>query len=272
MLAGQEGFAGGWLFGLVVLGVAGLFAWGLYAARKKRERLAAFAASIGWTYESSAPQLVGRWRGQPFNLGDSKRASHLMAGTHRGRHAAAFEYQYSTGSGKSRSTTVLTVTMLALPTYLPDLEITNEGLGARIAKVFGGQDIQFESEEFNRRWRVEAAVRKTAHDIVHPRFMEFMVAGPSDPLRFEGTDVWTWHLGGISVVPLHERLDRLARAVDLIPRHVWQDHGHDPHPAAGGTPGTSGSPVTGGSPGTGGAPGAAGSPGTGGTPGAGETA
>src|SRR5690606_11195053 len=122
-------------------------------------------------YSPRAPQLVGRWRGQPFNLGHSRRVEHLLSGDFQGRPAAVFEYRYTTGHGKNRSTTRLTVVMLALPTFLPDLEITNEGVGARIAKMFGGQDIQFESEEFNRRWRVQASVRKTAHDIVHPRFM-----------------------------------------------------------------------------------------------------
>lgn len=201
------------------------------ANRKRRERLRDFATSIGWTYSEGAGHLVGRWRGQPFNIGSSRRASHLLSGTFRGRSAAAFEYQYTTGSRKNRSTTTLTVTMLALPAYLPDLEITNEGLGARIAKALGGQDIQFESEEFNRRWRVEGAVLRTAHDIVHPRFMELMVAGPPDPMRFEGTDVWTWHGGPLRVEAIHGRLERLSAAVDLIPRHVWQDHGYDPGPA-----------------------------------------
>lgn len=220
------------LFYLAFILVMVLVAYLVFLAqRKRRERLRAFAEGIGWTYTERANHLVGRWRGQPFNIGSSKRASHLLSGTYRGRRGAAFEYQYTTGSGKNRSTTTLTVTMLSLPTYLPDLEITNEGLGARLAKMFGGQDIQFESEEFNRRWRVQGAALKTAHDIVHPRFMEFMVAGPPDPMRFEGTDVWTWHTGPLRTEPIHARLERLASAVDLIPRHVWQDHGHDPGPA-----------------------------------------
>lgn len=217
---------------------------GLVAAtighRKRVERLRAFAAGIGWTYLERAPQLVGRWRGQPFHLGHSRRATHLVTGEHRGRAAAVFEYQYTTGSGKNRTTTTLTVTMLRLPGFLPDLEITNEGVGAKIAKAFGGQDIQFESEEFNRRWRVEAAVRKTAHDIVHPRFMELMVAGPPDPVRFEGTDVWTWHVGSLQPEPMFGRLERLSAVVDLVPRHVWQDYGYDPHAGAGGVPGAKG--------------------------------
>ena len=231
---GSLGFLG--IIGLGVVVAIGAYFFSASATRKKREQLTAFAAGIGWTYEADARQLVGRWRGQPFGLGHSQRADHLLRGEFGGRHAAAFEYQYTTGSGKDRSTTNLTVTMLALPAALPDLEITSEGVGAMIAKALGGQDIQFESEEFNRRWRVEGAVLRTAHDIVHPRFMDFMLAGPQDPLRFEGTDVWTWHRGRLEPEAIHARLVRLSHAVDLIPRHVWQDYGYDPHAGAGGVP------------------------------------
>lgn len=219
----------GALFPIVVVGLfASFVVIAFFVERKRKERLAAFAAAIGWTYQHRAPQLVGRWRGQPFNVGSSRQASHLLAGTFRGRPAAAFQYQYSTGSGKNRSTTTLTVTMLSLPAALPDLEITNEGVGAKIAKAFGGQDIQFESEEFNRRWRVQGAVAKTTHDVVHPRLMELLNAGPPDPVRIEGTDIWTWHTGVLQTEPLHARLTRLAAIVDSVPRHVWQDHGADP--------------------------------------------
>ena len=215
-------------FVIAIVVVVGLFVLAAWGEKVKRERLESFAAATGWIYQKDAPQLVGRWRGQPFNVGSSRRASHLLAGSFQGHEIAAFEYRYTTGSGKNRSTTVLTVTMVSLPAYLPHLEITNEGVGAKIAQAFGGQDIQFESEEFNRRWRVEAAVLKTAHDIVHPRFMEYMVAGPPDPLRFEGTDVWTWHHGPIRTDVLHARLTRLVQVVEMVPRHVWQDYGHDP--------------------------------------------
>jgi hypothetical protein len=225
----------GALFPIVVVGLfASFVVIAFFVERKRKERLAAFAAAIGWTYQHRAPQLVGRWRGQPFNVGSSRQASHLLAGTFRGRPAAAFQYQYSTGSGKNRSTTTLTVTMLSLPAALPDLEITNEGVGAKIAKAFGGQDIQFESEEFNRRWRVEGAVRKTVHDIVHPRFMDMLNAGPADPVRFEGTDLWTWHYGALQTDPMFTRLERLAAIADSVPRHVWQDYGYDPSAGAGG--------------------------------------
>lgn len=224
------------IIGVVVLGglaVVGVYFLGSGARRKKRARMAAFAAEIGWTYEEDAPHLLGRWRGDPFRPVSSQSAEHLVRGVFRGRPAAAFEYRYQTGTGDDRKTVVVTVTMLSLPAALPDVELTWEGPGAALVKALGGQDIQFESEDFNRCWRVEGSVLKTAHDVVHPRFMEFMLAGPPDPLRFEGANVWTWHGGHLDPAAIEARFERLSHAADLVPRHVWQDYGYDPAAPAG---------------------------------------
>ena len=219
------------IIGIVVLGglaVVGVYFLGSGARRKKRARLSSFAAGIGWSYQEDADHLRGRWRGDPFRSVPAQRFEHLVSGEFRGRPAAVFEYEYKTGTGEDRSTVVHTVTMLSLPAALPDVELTWEGPGAALVKALGGQDIQFESEDFNRCWRVTGTVLKTAHDVVHPRFMEFMLAGPPDPLRFEGANVWTWHRGHLEPAAIDARLERLARAADLVPRHVWQDYGHDP--------------------------------------------
>src|SRR5690554_217782 len=216
------------IIGISGLAIVGVYLFGASARRKKRARLSAFAAGIGWTYQEDASYLRGRWRGDPFRAVPSQRFEHLVRGPFRGRPAAAFEYQYTTGSGEDRSTVLCTVTMLSLPAALPDVELTWEGPGAALVKALGGQDIQFESEAFNRCWRVEGAVLRTAHDVVHPRFMEFMLAGPPDPLRFEGANVWTWHGGHLDPPALEARFERLSHAADLVPRHVWQDYGYDP--------------------------------------------
>ncbi|MDQ2624892.1 MAG: hypothetical protein M3Y20_07000 [Actinomycetota bacterium] len=213
------------LGGFVVLVVLAIV-FGVRQQRQRRESLAAFAASIGWRYEANAVHLASRWRGTPFGRGSSRAVRHLLTGEFRGRQAAVLEYSFVTGSGDDETTSTFTVTMLSLPAALPDLQLTAEGLNGKLARALGRQDIQFESEEFNRRWRIEAAVLKTAHDIVHPRFMEYMLAGPADPLRIEGTDAWTWHEERLDTTQSHARLSRLADIVDMIPRHVWQDYGH----------------------------------------------
>lgn len=221
--------------GLLVRGVA---AWVRTRIERRRgRRLQAFSAANGWTYAPDASHLLVGRRGMPFERRLTRRASHLVTGTTGDREFAAFQIDHGELPGDVKRDLV-TVTMVSLPTALPDLEITSQGLGARVATMLGAQDIRFESEEFNRRWRVEAAEPRVAHAIVHPRFMELLTAGPPDPVRFEGTDLWTWHPGPFEPAALHARLARLEQLAALVPRHVWQDHGHDPHPVAGGALGS----------------------------------
>ena len=201
--------------------------------RKRDAALRAWAAATGWTYVGRDPSLVGRWRGQPFNVGHSRYAREVLVGRFGGREAVSFTYVYRTGGGKNQSTVTYHVLAMALPAYLPTLELTPEGLGAKVAKAFGGQDIQFESEDFNRAWRVEARDLKFAHDVVHPRLMERLLRPDARgvSIRIEGTDVLTWASGATDVTAIAPRLAVLAAVVDAVPRHVWQDHGHDPGPS-----------------------------------------
>ena len=127
------------------------------------------------------------------------------------------------------------VVAVPLPAYLPTLELTAEGVGAKLAKAFGGQDIEFESEDFNRAWRVEAGDAKFAHDVVHPRLMERLLRADARgvSLRVEGTDLLSWSSGSQQLDAIAGRLQVMCALVDAIPRFVWQDHGYDPGPAGG---------------------------------------
>jgi len=190
----------------------------------------AWAASVGWQYLGTDPTLTERWRGTPFGVGHGRRVSQLMVGPFQGRAAMSFAYRYSTGSGKNESTYTFHVVAMALPAYLPNLQLTPENLGDRIAKTFGLQDIEFESDDFNRAWRVQAGVVKFAHDVLHPRTMERLLRPDAArlSLRIEGTDMLCWTAGGASCDVIAARLQVLKAVIDAIPRYVWLDHGYDP--------------------------------------------
>lgn len=213
----------------VVLG-AGMFVWGVLYQRHREKLLRAWAASVGWTYVGSDASLVARWRGEPFGIGSSRRTSEVVTGGYRGRPAVSFAYRYTTGSGKSRTTHTYHVVATTLPAYLSTLELTPDGLGARVAKALGGQDLQLESEAFNQVWRVEAPNPKFASDVVHPRLMERLMRPDARGmcLRIEGTDIVSWRAGASDLGTVASRLDVLGAVIDSVPRFVWQDHGYDP--------------------------------------------
>ena len=199
--------------------------------QQRREHLArTWAASVGWTYVGAEPSLVTRWRGAPFGEGSPRTTSEVVTGLYRGRPAVSFAYRYVKGSGEDTSTSTFHVVATGLPAFLPTLELTPDGAGARMSEALGGQDLEMESDDFNERWRVESAEPKLAYDVVHPRLMERLLQPDARDLflRIEGADILSWRPGMPDVDTVASRLDVLGAVVDAVPPFVWQDHGYDP--------------------------------------------
>ncbi len=199
---------------------------------RRSKRIKAWAAASGWTYVGRDHSLVDRWQGEPFGKGDSRATSDVLVGRWAGRPAVSFTYSFRTGTDDHETTSTYHVIALPLPAYLPTLELTPEGFGTRLASMLGRQDIQFESEEFNRAWRVESPDPKFAHDVVHPRLMERLMRADARGvcLRISGTDVLTWTEGDTDLERIAGRLGLMTAVIDSVPRYVWQDHGYDPGP------------------------------------------
>ena len=213
---------------LLLVGLAGVGV-GFVLGRRRRRQLLAWAAVNGWQYRASAPELTECWHGVPFGVGSSRRATEVLSGRWQGRPAKSFRYRYTAGDGERRTVHTFHVLTLSLPAYLPTLELTHEGLGARLAKALGGQDLEFESEEFNRAWRVTSHMPRFAYDVVNPRLMERLLRpGTSANLRIEGTDILTWTVGAPDLDVVAARLGLLDAVVRSIPRFVWLEHGYDP--------------------------------------------
>ncbi|GEK20307.1 DUF3137 domain-containing protein [Cellulomonas xylanilytica] len=223
---------------LVVLGgvvMLGLAVAGFWVQKKRHERFRGWALRNGWTYAQSERSLVDLSRGQPFGQGSSRRAIEVLRGTYDSRPALSFTYVWTTGSGKNKSTHHAHVVALALPTYLPTVEVTPEGLGARLAKLVGAQDVQLESDAFNRAYRVAARDQRTGHAILHPRLMERLLRPDAlgTAWRIDGTWILSWASGTTDLDRLASRLGLLSAVARSVPRHVWLDHGHDPLAPAG---------------------------------------
>ncbi len=67
----------------------------------------------------------------------------------------------------------------------PILTIRREGILDKFAASFGFDDIDFESEEFSRRYHVGCSDRKFAYDVITPRAMEFLIREAAPAMRIE---------------------------------------------------------------------------------------
>ncbi|MEU4606758.1 hypothetical protein AB0F43_27570 [Kribbella sp. NPDC023972] len=218
----------------LVVGV-GIFYFNYMAAKKRREMFAGFAAQQGWSYVPANNALTHQWAGTPFGAGDNRRALNVLSGAFNGHPMVAFDYSYQTHStdSKGRRTTTthkFGVVVLQLPGALPHLEVTHEGIfGGAVANAFGFRDIQFESDQFNRRFRVKADDERFGHAVVTPRMMELLLARGEIGWRVEGNSLVGWDKGAHNPAEVMNRLALLQQVVEQVPPYVWRDYaGVDP--------------------------------------------
>jgi hypothetical protein len=226
-----------WLFGL---GVVAVLVGGYLLDRKRRDRILAFCLARGWKYVDEDPSVADRWTGEPFGHGDRRRARNVIRGQGSGRDFVAFDYSYETHSNDSqgrRKTTThhFAVCAVAIPAYLPTLQVCPAGVFGKLADAVGlTSDIDLESEDFNRAFTVRADDRKFATDVLSPRTMQYLLTAPAQAWRIQGNSVLRWKSGRLDPADIVIATSVLDRVADGIPDFVWKDHqnqqGYDPRP------------------------------------------
>ncbi|MDQ1748557.1 MAG: hypothetical protein QOD07_2820 [Frankiaceae bacterium] len=218
------------LVGLAVFGTLAYFNYKREQAR--RGALFQWATANKWQFAVEDDSLVGRWNGPPFGEGDHRRAGNVIYGASGSQRFVSFDYSYETHSsdGRGNSTTTVnrfTVVALALPTDLPRLQVTPESLLTRVGHAFGMSDIDLESEDFNRAFRVTCTDPKFACDALPPRTMQMLLSRPHVSWRIELTDLVCWWSGEQAAADVTVALSTMSAIVAGIPSFVWHDHGYD---------------------------------------------
>lgn len=230
---------------ILILGVAlasTLFYLKWRSEQKRRSLLVQWAAANNWTFAARDDSWCVRWQGEPFGNGNNRKARNVLTGQWKGRPFSSFDYSYDTytsnGQGGERTEThYFAVSAVTLPTYLPRLQVTPENLLTRLGNALGLSDIELESEDFNRAFRVSANDPKFASDVLNARTMEMLLARPHFSWRIEGTDILCWSSGEQHPAEVTARVATMLDVVNGIPSFVWHDNGYDAgSTAVGGTP------------------------------------
>lgn len=175
------------LAALMVGGIVALAIAGHRQVQQRRADLGSLAAELGLTFSAARDTLHDKHYAhfEIFRQGHSRAAYNTLRGdltlngvTHPVR-CGDFTYQVTSGSGKDRRTTTHNFSYLIAHLPHPDtpnLLIRPENILDKIGGVFSDRDIDFESEEFSRRFFVASPDRRFAYDICHPRMMEYLLA------------------------------------------------------------------------------------------------
>lgn len=217
------------LLALVVV-AAGFAAW---RTSGRRRRLAEWAAATpGWTYWPEDPSLLNISFRFPFGTGESRSVTEVLRGTFAGRESASFLYEFQQRAGQGAAVYRFHVVAIRLPQCLPVVEVVPEGLASRTETALGAQDMRFESEAFNRAYRVQARDERAAHAIIQPLLMERLLRPDAREVawRIDGDWVLSWRAGVTDLDTLAARLSVLSAVVGSVPQFVWQDYGYGPFP------------------------------------------
>jgi hypothetical protein len=165
------------LFGAFVL----LILYLQYRARRQRVRdLAALAGRIGFTFTRDDVDRVVDMPFKLFTAGDGRKVELVMSGTHNSLPMRLFDYWYydeqSDGRGsRSRSYHRFTCALVTLPVASPPLRLTHEDLLTRIESHLGMHDVEFEYDDFNRRFRVKCNDQKFAFALFDGQMMQWLL-------------------------------------------------------------------------------------------------
>lgn len=214
--------------GTIILGLlifAAIMAASFWYSAKRRKELLAWCQQRGLSfYPSGIDDVESRFPNcGAFRQGSGRRASNAITGVWQGRQLLAFDYQYTTGSGKNSHTHFFSALALGGDIPLKPLNIRSENVFDKIGTFFGHEDINFESAEFSRRYHVAAPDRKWAYDVLHQRAIDFLLSRDCKlNLQFDGQCVVAWRSTDHRFSPQeYESAAGIVQGLlDLLPEYV----------------------------------------------------
>ena len=226
-LAGlQLGFLQGPV-GAIIL-VAALVAASYYVFDKLRahrhsQAIQDFAVRHGWQYAGHDPGITTTLTGFPFGAGTHRRVDDSIAGSYGGLNCSHFTYRFEYRMGQDRAAEqVFTMTVATLDVPVDRIDLVPEDGASRLMGAITGADIDLESAEFNRSWRLMCADRRFAVDVIDPRMMEHLLRYrlPGVAVRIDRNYVIAWSAGYGMLDDIVSRLNLVTGIANRMPAHV----------------------------------------------------
>jgi hypothetical protein len=164
---------------------------GLVQRHDKRTiaRAEALAQQHGFRLDAGA-KAPPRQEFDLFDLGSAQKVSFQF--WREGENDSVFRYQFTTGSGDDRRTHHRTCALVSLPYAAPHTKIGPEGFWSNLGRMVGRRDIEVESAEFNRRYRVTSDDERFAITLLDHRMLAWLLSRESGggTVKFEIWGSW----------------------------------------------------------------------------------
>jgi hypothetical protein len=194
-------------------------------AARRRKMLAEWAMVRGLDFDPAKDRYMDD-RFPDFecvNRGDSRYANNMARGRLHDLEVMTFDYHYSTGSGKNRSSHAFSAAIVTSPIALKPLLIRPEGFFDKVKEFLGFDDIDFESAEFSRKFFVSAPDRRWAYDVIHQRMMEHLLIGPRFSFQFGVTHIIVWRDEVFEPALFELAVEMVRGILDRLPNYLVQE-------------------------------------------------
>ncbi len=215
---------------LIILAFVAILLLGLYAAAQRRKELAAWARRRGLRFDPAKNRDLDDAFPEFHCLrrGSSRFGYNICSGQVNGLDVATFDYHYTTGSGKNRSTHRFSAVILDAPLPLKPLLIRREGLFDKFTGFLGFDDIDFESAEFSRDFFVKSPDRKWAYDVIHARMMEYLMGAAEFSVQFDAGHIIAWRNRRFSPSDFDDAIALIRGILDRLPDYLVQQQTQSP--------------------------------------------
>ena len=198
--------------------------YGAIAARKRQEGLFELAQRLNLNFDAEKDEGISERFSflKQFDEGRNRYATNVISGNYQQNEILAFDYHYTTGSGKSQQEHNLSFFILVVRgSQFPQLTIRREGLFDRVAETFGFQDIKFESAEFSKAFCVRSPDKKFAYDVCNAQMIEYLMLNRDLQIEIQGPVILLAFDPLLPVGQIEFNLQRLAEIRSLLPEYLF---------------------------------------------------
>ena len=219
----------GVIFALFIIVFIAIAVTSYIMEKKRREALQAIAHKLGLSFSHQKDRTISGRYGflERIDRGSNRYAYNIMQGTAAdGSPVCLFDHHYETKSSDSEGRSKTThhyhaVYTLTLPKSFPELIIEPEGFSSKIAQALGFDDIDFESVEFSKRYKVKSPDKKFAYDVCNAQMIDYLLGQEKLAIELESNVlaiVFNRRMRPENVIPSYERLQKIR---SLMPNYLF---------------------------------------------------
>lgn len=150
--------------------------------RKRSERIQVIAESLGLSFAPAGDASLDhrRYSFPIFKVGRDRKVLNLISGETDEVRISIFDYQYTTGSGKSQQTVKWTLTCLESPRLNnPEFSLRPEHFFDKIGSLIGLQDIDFpDHPQFSQAFVLKGPDEEAVRKFFRQPLLDFFVQRP----------------------------------------------------------------------------------------------